>query len=85
MKKINTKSNCYYVSKSVFFRPFNLAKAYIIDDECGEFLCTVKTDVPLMVGYISPDEINVIDYEDFDSEKWYEMVNYIEYERAEIR
>ena len=86
MKKLNTNSDVYYLEKAVFFAPLQLAKAHIVDDDCNEFIVTIKKtpDTFFSRGYISPDEIIIIDYEEYTEEKWKEMVKYIEYERAVI-
>lgn len=81
MKKLNTKSDVYYLNKMIGFKPLNLAKVHLIDDDCNEFIATV-IGYSFSRGYIAPSEINVIAYEDYTSDKWESMMNYIEYERA---
>lgn len=84
MKKLNKKSECYYINKQVSFKPLNLSKVHLIDDDCNEFIATV-IGVWNMKGYNSTTDIKVIDYEEYTAEKWNEMVSFIEYERAEVR
>lgn len=81
MKNLNTNSDVYYLEKMIAFKPLNIAKVHIIDDDCNEFIVTVK-GYSFFRGYISPSEITVIDCEEYTSEKWEEMIKYIEYERA---
>lgn len=83
MKKLNKKSDTYFINKMVSFKPLNISKVHLVDDDCNEFIATV-VGVWNMKGYNSPKDINVIDYEEYTSEKWNEMIQYIEYERAEI-
>lgn len=84
MKKLNKKSDCYYIEKAVYFKPFNISKVHLIDDDCNEFIATV-VGCNFVRGYESPKCLKVIDYEEYSAEKWIEMVQYIEYERADIR
>lgn len=86
MKKLNTKSDLYYLEKAVIFAPLQLAKAHIIDDDCNEFIVTIKKtpDTYLPRGYISPNKLLIIDCEEYTAEKYAEMLKYIEYERAAI-
>lgn len=82
--KINKKSEAYYINKMVSFKPLNISKVHLIDDDCNEFIATV-VGVGIMKGYNSPADIKVLDYEEYTAEKWNEMVQFIEYERAEVR
>lgn len=84
MKKLNKKSDVYYISKIVSFKPLNISKVHLSDDDCNEFIATV-VGVQFTRGWIVPDEIKVIDYEEYTAEKWNEMTQYIEYERADVR
>ena len=81
MKKLNVKSDVYYIDKAVIFKALKLAKVHLIDDDCNEFIATVKTDF-ILRGYNNPACVMVLDYEEYTSEKWEEMTRYIEYERA---
>ena len=83
MKKLNKKSDAYYITKMVGFKPLNISKVHLIDDDCNEFIATV-VGVGHWIGYNSVADIKVIDYEEYTEEKWSEMVQYIEYERAVI-
>ena len=83
MARLNTKSNVYYIAKMIGFKPLNLSKVYLIDDDCNEFIATV-TGVNLTMGYISPAKIEILAVEVYRSEKWSSMEQYIEYERAII-
>ena len=83
MKKLNKNSDVYYINSMVCFKPLNISKVHLIDENCNEFIATV-VGVWNMKGYNSPKEIKVLDYEEYTSEKWNEMVRYIEYERAVI-
>ena len=78
---LNEKSDVYYISKMVAFKPLNLAKVHLVDDDCNEWIATV-TGINHSLGYVSPSEIRVIDYEEYSADKWADMVMYIEYERA---
>ena len=84
MKKLNEKSDVYYIGKMVSFKPLNISKVHLVDDDCNEFIATVA-GVFYMRDYIRPADIKVIDYEEYTAEKWNEMVNFIEYARAEVR
>ena len=81
MKKLNKQSELYYIEKMVAFRPLNVSKIYLIDDDCNEFIATV-VGVEYSRGYINPSDVKIIDYEEYSNDKWCEMTNYIEYERA---
>lgn len=81
MKKLNTKSNVYYLEKMIGFKPLNLAKIHLIDDDCNEFIVTVS-GLTFHRGYVAPSEITILACEDYTSEKWDSMMNFIEYERA---
>lgn len=83
MKKLNKKSDAYYINKMVSFKPLNISKVHLIDDDCNEFIVTV-VGVWNMKGYNNPKDIKVIDCEEYTPEKWEEMTRYIEYERAEV-
>lgn len=83
MARLNTKSDVYYIAKMIGFKPLNLSKVYLIDDDCNEFIATV-TGVNHPSGYISPAELEVLALEIYSSEKWEAMEQYIEYERAII-
>ena len=83
MKTLNTKSDCYYLDKMVGFRPLNISKVHIIDDDCNEFIATV-IGIAFMHGYISPSEINIIACEEYTQDKWEAMTRYAEYERVII-
>lgn len=82
MKTLNKKSDCYYINKIVYFQPLNISKVHLIDENCNEFICTVVGCN--FVGYCGVNDVKVIDYEDYTSDKWDEMVKYIEYEKAVI-
>ena len=81
MKKLNKKSDTYYINKMVGFKPLNISKVHLIDDDCNEFIATV-IGIGIMRGYNIPADIKVLDYEEYTEEKWNEMTTYIEYERA---
>ena len=81
MARLNTKSDVYYIAKMIGFKPLNLSKVYLIDDDCNEFIATV-TGINHASGYISPAEIEILATEIYSSEKWATMERYIEYERA---
>ena len=81
MTRLNKNSDLYYLNKLIGFKPLNLAKVHFIDDDCNEFIATVK-GFSHMLGYTSPKEITVIDYEPYTEEKWNDMMFYIEYERG---
>lgn len=81
MKKLNEKSEVYYIDKLVGFKPLNISKVHLIDDDCNEFIATVK-GFPFCRHYITPSEITILEYEEYTSEKWNEMIDFIEYERA---
>lgn len=83
MPRLNTKSDVYYIAKMIGFKPLNLSKIYLIDDDCGEFIATV-TGVNHANGYISPAELEILAVEIYSAEKWASMEHYIEYERAII-
>lgn len=82
MKKLNTKSDVYYINKAVIFKPLNLMKVHLIDDNCNEFTVTAKGNYIHPHSYISPSEITIIDVEEYDRNAWEEMARYLEYERA---
>ena len=84
MKRLNAESNVYYLNKMVTFKPLNISKIHLVDDDCNEFFATVIGTNHLR-GYINPEELKVIDYEEYTKEKWHAMTEYIEYERAEVR
>ena len=83
MKKLNKKSDAYFVAKIVAFKPFNISKVHLVDDDCNEFIATI-VGVRNMIGYNATADIKVIDCEEYSAEKWDEIVNFIEYERAII-
>lgn len=78
---LNTNSELYYIVKMVGFEPLNICKVHLVDDDCNEFIATV-TEIWNFRGYVDPKEINIIDCENYTSEKWNEMTAYIEYARA---
>lgn len=83
MKKLNKKSDVYYVNKQVFFAPFSIAMVHLVDDDSNEFICTVKTDTKIMRGrYIKPSEIKIIDYIEYSQQEW-NKISDIDFERAE--
>lgn len=84
MKKLNKKSDVYYINKMVGFKPLNISKVHLIDDDCNEFIATV-VGVEHLREYISPADIKVLDYEEYTAKKWDEMTRFIEYERAVVR
>lgn len=84
MKKLNKKSDVYYINKMVGFKPLNISKVHLIDDDCNEFIATV-VGVEHLREYISPADIKVLDYEEYTAEKWDKMTRFIEYERAVVR
>lgn len=81
MANLNTKSDLYYIEKMIGFKPLNLSKVYLIDDDCNEFIATV-IGTSHRRGYISPAEIEIIAVEAYSAAKWGAMEQYIEYERA---
>ena len=83
MKKLNKKSEMYYINKMVSFKPLNISKVHLIDDDCNEFIATV-VGVWNMKGYNSPADIKVVDYEEYTAEKWDEMTQYSDYDRATV-
>lgn len=81
MKKLNTNSDLYYIEKMIGFKPLNISKVYLIDDDCNEFIATV-TGTNHTRGYISPADVEILAVEVYSSAKWSAMEQYIEYERA---
>ena len=83
MKNLNKKSDLYYINKAIVFKPFNLMKVHLVDDDCNEFIATVKGTYIPTHAYIAPSEISIIDYEEYNRTVWDAMEQYLEYERAE--
>ena len=74
MAKLNTKSDIYYVDRVAYFAPLHIMKAYIIDDDCGEFIVTLAQDY-IGKGYQATADFNIIDCKPYRSEDWQKIAD----------
>lgn len=79
MKNVNT--TVWYVAKAIIFDVFKIIKAHIVDDDCNEYIATIKGEW-LGRGYHGFEALNIIDLEAYDKNTWYDMENDIDYVRA---
>lgn len=82
MKKVKTTT--WYVSKAYIFKCFNLMKAHIVDDDCNEYIATIKGDW-IIRGYHLPEKLNIIDLEPYDRDEWHKIDDQFEYEQYLIK
>lgn len=68
----------WYVQKAFILPGFNLIKAHIIDDDCNEFIGTIKGSF-IMRGYFGYSELNVIDKEPYSCIEWSKLMDAVEY------
>ena len=76
MKKVNT--TLWYVNKAYIFDCFKIIKAHIIDDDCNEYIATIKGDW-VISGYYSPSQLSIIDLEPYDRNEWHKLDDQFEY------
>lgn len=82
MKKVKTTT--WYVSKAYIFDCFKIMKAHIIDDDCNEYIATIKGNW-IISGYYSPKELNILDLEPYDSTEWNRLDDQYEYDHYIIK
>lgn len=76
MKKVKTTT--WYVSKAYIFDCFKIMKAHIVDDDCNEYIATIKGDW-IMRGYYTPKQLQIIDLEPYDRDEWHKLDDQFEY------
>ena len=76
MKKVNTE--LWYVNKAIGFKPFHIAKAHIIDDDCNEYIATIAQDW-VCNGYNKPEELAIVNLQPYDRNEWKSMEDEVYY------
>ena len=78
---MKNNTTTWYAVKVIIFDTFKIMKAHIVDDDCNEYIATIKGEW-LGSGYHRPEDLNIIDLEPYNRETWYEMEDEIEYTKA---
>ena len=70
MKKLNKKSECYYIVKGISVPALNICKAHLVDDNCNEFTVTLNI-AEVFTGYVGTHiNKNIIDVQEYDRFEW---------------
>lgn len=76
MKKV--KTTLWYVNKAYMIPLFNITKAHIVDDDCNEYIATIKAST-LFRDYYRPSDLDIIDLEPYNREYFQKLEFELEY------
>lgn len=87
MKKLNKKSDVYYINKSISVPFLNVCKVHLIDDDCNEFTVTLNIPDVSVKTYKDAKVFNkyIIDVKEYDRNEWENYELEVDYARAILR
>ena len=74
----------WHVSKALLISGFNLIKAHIVDDDCSEYIATIKGDW-IHRNWYSPEELQILDCEPYDRDEWNKLDDEADYNHNIIK
>lgn len=69
---MKSPTTLWYVNKALILSSFKIVKAHIIDDDCSEYIATIKADW-IHRNWYGPNELQILDLEPYDRETWNRM------------